>query len=167
MLAAFGVGYIVWGSRIEDLSNEVGFLADVVTQQSRLIRDLARQPAPEPAPVTAKTVENEPPPVPDCPPAADEAAVKEAAARLQSQLEACLFEKASLQRSLQQSRKQVQLMPRAGTSPVQEERVLPGGLPGMRERKAAGDDASKTPRAITLPNDPAPPAAPGAPTPAP
>jgi len=164
MLAAFGVGYIVWGSRIEDLSNEVGFLADVVTQQSRLIRDLARQPTPEATPAAAQTVETEPPPVPECPPAVDDSALKEAAARLQSQLEACLFEKASLQRSLQQSRKQVQLMPRAGTSPVQEERVIPGGLPGVRQQAAAGEAPTNTPKVITIPNDTPPSDTPGAPT---
>jgi len=128
LICAFGLGYLVWGSRIDALTREVGFLGDVVSHQSRQIQNLvATSPSSKTKVVTAKASGC---PAAPAPGVANNDPEKQRCLsdrqRLQSDLESCLFEKARLSRRTDTATSRPRITPRTGTAPIQEFVEHPG-----------------------------------------
>jgi len=133
LISAFGLGYLVWGSRIDALTREVGFLGDVVSHQSRQIQNLVASGSQRTAKVIAPAA------AADCQPPPNDATAQndpekqrciKDRQRLQNDLESCLFAKARLSRhTTQKAPSRPRLTPRTGTAPIQEFVEHPGQPP--------------------------------------
>ena len=120
VICAFGIGYLVWGSRIDSLSNELAFLSDVVSHQTRQVQRLAA------ASSGARVISAEPI---DCPPLPEPASLKpgpevrqcfEDRERLSDDLENCLFDNARLNSQASAQPTRPRLAPRTGTALIEE-----------------------------------------------
>ncbi len=120
VICAFGIGYLVWGSRIDSLTSELAFLSDVVSHQTRQVQRLAAVSG------AARVVATEPI---DCPPVPEPVQVKigpeveqclQDRERLTENLEDCLFDNARLNSQASAESTRPRLSPRSGTALIEQ-----------------------------------------------